>query len=117
MNDSDHGKRKDAVVEFLSERPTNLTLRTMGARRTKEEMQHNLARNLLLGFLTLFVVAIIGAYVFDRSFCSNPNVCGDNFVNVKVVIETMLDFGSPFIGIIIGFFFSEKFWNNRKENE
>lgn len=72
-------------------------------------MQHDLARNLLIGFLVLIIVIIGSVLFYDWAFCTGENQCGDNFINMKVVIDTLLNFGTPFIGIIIGFFFSEKF--------
>lgn len=81
-------------------------------------LQHNLARNLLLGFLFLIIVILWAVYLYDARFCSGASGiqrCGTNFINMSSVIDTLLNFGTPFIGILLGFFFSEKFKAGRDD--
>jgi len=117
MNDSDHEKRKDAVVEFLNERP-NVSLRALGHRPPEEhELQNKMANRMLFGFLILVIVVLFAAYKYDVRFCPNATRCGENFASVKVVMDTLFSFGSPFIGLIIGFLFSEKFGRRNRDKE
>jgi len=114
---STHTDREQALEEFL-ERKTPVDAKVIfGREPSKQKMQHNLARNLLIGFLLLIIVILIAVYKYNARFCNPAVSCGENFVNIKVVIDSLLDFGSPFIGIIIGFFFSEKFGSGRSNDD
>lgn len=121
MATSHSDKDKKEVNEYLKRRrsaqATRPIVRFIRPKKTKVTMQHDLARNLLIGFLVLIIVVLTAVYMYDRQFCPNVKECGDSFVNIKVVIDSLLDFGAPFIGIIIGFFFSEKFRGRDKDDE
>lgn len=113
-------KEEDELRNFLAHRQYPQAPKFKLLPKSTARMQHDLARNLLIGFLVLIVVVIVAVYLFDAKFCSgNTGIsrCGNNFININSVVETLLNFGTPFIGIIIGFFFSEKFKGGKDNDE